>query len=410
MNQLKKIKNTLFILIILSACTSHSGKRLENGLWRGELAIAGNKQAPFLFEVKNANTDSTVITLINGEERVPLAGSVYSADSVIIPIESFDAKIVAKIYRDSMEGRFFKNYIDNDAGISFRAERGKTSRFEPVARPASIPIDGKWDVLFINELDTSHNVGIFTSANQIVTGSILTNSGDLRFLEGIVTEDGVKLSAFSGLSPYLIEMSFLDKGRFEGEFYTAKSKTKITGVRNDKAALADAYSLVKMKAGFDRLHFQLLNLDGKPVSLSDDQYKDKVVIVSILGSWCPNCMDEAKFLSPWYKENKNRGVEILGLAFERKDDFDYAKETINRLKKADDIQYTILFAGKAAPTTIAKVLPEIENFSGYPTTIFINKQGKVKKIHTGFNGPATGLFYKEFQTEFNALVDSLLAE
>jgi len=406
----EKIQNILFILMILSACTPHSNELWKDGLWRGELAVADSKQVPFLFEVKNANTDSTVVTLINGEERVPLAGIVYSGDTVIIPIESFDAKIVTKISGNSMEGLLLKNYIDDDTGISFKAKRGKTFRFEPVAQPTSISIDGKWDVLFIQGSDTSHNVGIFTSVNQIVTGSILTNSGDLRFLEGIVTEDGVKLSAFGGLMPHLIEIRFLNKDSFEGEFNTAKSKTKLTGVRNDKAALADAYSLAKMKPGFNRLHFKLPDMDGKLVSLSENQYKGKVVIVSILGSWCPNCIDEAKFLAPWYKENKNRGVEILGLAFERKDNFDYAKETINRLKKAEDIQYDILFAGEAHPITIAEVLPEIENFSGYPTTIFIDKQGKVKKIHTGFNGPATGLFYKEFQTEFNALVDSLLAE
>jgi peroxiredoxin len=405
-----KVKHFLFFLMTLSACTPRSGDSWKDGIWRGELAVADNKQAPFLFEVKNANTDSTVVTLINGEERVPLTGVIYSADTVVIPIASFDAGILAKISGDSMEGRFFKNYIENDEGIPFKALRGKTSRFEPVARPASIPVDGKWDVHFIGKSDTSHNVGIFTTENQIVTGSILTNSGDLRFLEGIVTEDGFKLSAFSGLSPYLIEIRFLGKDTFEGEFYTAKSKTKLTGVRNDKAALVDAYSLAKMKTGFDRLHFQLPDMNGKPVSLNDDRYKGKVVIISILGSWCPNCIDEAKFLAPWYKENKDRGVEIIGLAFERKDDFNYAKETINRLKETEDIQYDILFAGKAAPATIAEVLPEIDNFSSYPTTFFIDKQGKVRKIHTGFSGQATGLFYKEFQAEFNALIDSLLAE
>ncbi|MDR1632902.1 MAG: TlpA family protein disulfide reductase [Dysgonamonadaceae bacterium] len=393
--------------MILSACTPRSDK-CPDGLWRGELAVADNKQAPFLFEVKNADAGSTAVTLINGEERVPLTGVTYSSDSVIIPVESFDALIKAKISGDSMTGLFLKNYLENDEGIPFKAERGKTSRFEPVAAPTSFPIDGKWDIFFTGQSNTSHNVGIFSAENQIVTGSILTHSGDLRFLEGIVTEDGVKLSTFSGLNPYLIEIRFLDENTFEGEFYTAKGITRLTGARNEKAALNDAYSLTTMKPGFDRLHFQLPDMEGELVSLSDEQYKGKVVIVSILGSWCPNCIDEAKFLSPWYKENKDRGVEILGLAFERKDDFDYAKATINRLKKAEDIRYDILFAGKAAPATIAEVLPEIEHFSSYPTTIFINRQGKVSKIHAGFSGPATGLFYKEFQAEFNALVDSLL--
>jgi peroxiredoxin len=404
-----KTKYYLFFLMILSACTPRSGK-LQDGIWRGELAVADNKQAPFLFEVKNANTDSSAVTLINGEERVPLTGVTYSSDSVIIPVKSFDALIKAKISGDSMTGLFLKNYLENDEGIPFKAERGKTSRFKPVARPVSIPIDGKWDIFFVDRSDTSHNVGIFSTENQIVTGSILTNAGDLRFLEGIVTEEGVKLSAFGGLSPYLIEIRFLNENAFEGEFYTAKAVIRLTGSRNDNAALDNAYGLTKMKPGLDRLHFQLPDTEGKSVSPNDERYKGKVVIVSILGTWCPNCIDEAKFLAPWYKENKDRGVEIIGLAFERKDDFDYAKDAINRLKTAEDIQYDILFAGKAAPAAVAEVLPEIEDFSIYPTTIFIDKQGKVRKIHTGFSGPATGLFYREFQAGFNTLVDSLLAE
>jgi len=402
-----RLKYYVISLLTLSACTP---QKWQDGLWRGELAVQ-DKQAPFLFEVKNANTDSTILTLINGKERVPLTGVTYSSGSVTIPVELYDAVIKAKISGDYLEGRLFKNYIDDDKGIPFRARRGDFPRFEAAANPDSISIDGKWDILFINEHnDTSRNVGIFASDNQIVEGSILTSGGDLRFLEGIVTDSGVTLSAFSGVNPYLIDLHFLDENTFEGEFYTPRSTTKLTGRRNDKAALDDAYSLTRLKAGTDRIDFKLPATEGKIVSLDDDRYKNKVVVVSILGTWCPNCLDEAKYLSPWYDENKDRGVEIVGLAFERKNDFEYAQTTVGRLKKKYDIHYEIVFAGQANPETVARVLPGIENFSSYPTTIFIDKKGKVRKIHTGFSGPATGLFYHEYQTEFNNLINSLLSE
>ena len=115
-------------------------------------------------------------------------------------------------------------------------------------------------------------------------------------------------------------------------------------------------------------------------------------------------------MSPWYKENKNRGAEIVGLAFERKDDFDYAKGTLSRLKEKYDVDYEILFAGQVGDKAVQKVLPEIDKLSSYPTTFYIDKKGKVRKIHTGFTGPATGLFYDEFKKDFNSLIDSLLAE
>jgi peroxiredoxin len=246
-----------------------------------------------------------------------------------------------------------------------------------------------------------------------VTGSILTNSGDLRFLEGAVTGSGVQLSAFSGLSPYLIEIDFTGNDTFAGVLYTARGKTTLAGRRNDRAALSDAYGLTSLKRGFDRLGFTLPDADGRSVSLNDDRYKGKVVIVSVLGTWCPNCIDETKYLAQWYRENKQRGVEIVGLAFERKDDAAYAHAAINRLKAQYGVEYEILFAGKVGGEAVAKVLPEVgthgrESLLSYPTTFFIDRKGKVVKIHTGFSGPATGVFYEKWQEEFNALIDEYL--
>lgn len=384
---------------------------LKDGIWRGELSVADNHKAPFLFEVKNAATPSVKVVLINGEERVDLAGVTFRGDSVIIPVESYDAVIKAVVTGNTLQGRFLKNYMPNDAGVALSAEYNNKNRFAPVTNPADVSIDGKWDVLFVGEKsDTTRNVGIFKTANRIVTGSILTNSGDMRFLEGAYTSTGVQLSAFAGLSPYLIELNFAGKDRFEGTFFTARGKTKLIGRRNNKAGLADPYTLTKLKPGAETLSFKLPNINGQTVSLSDERYKNKVVIISILGSWCPNCLDEMKFLAPWYKANKARGVEIIGLSFERKDDFAYAKAAIARLKAKYGAEYEILFAGKVGDEATAKALPEVEKVNSYPTTIFIDKKGKVRKIYTGYNGPATGLFYEEFKQEFNGLMDDLLSE
>ncbi|MDR3193770.1 MAG: TlpA family protein disulfide reductase [Tannerella sp.] len=396
------------LLVLFFSCHSSDG-RWQDGLWRGELRIQ-DRQAPFLFETSRFGTDSATVTLMNGEERVALTGIRHEADTVIIPIEPYDAVIRAFVSGSRMEGRFMKNYIENDTGIPFHAERGDLPRFKEAARPVAIPIDGKWDICFIGAGDTAHNVGLFRSENRLVTGSILTRSGDLRYLEGAPTEAGVRLSAFSGQSPYLIELQFTSGDTFEGFFYTARSRTALKGVRNGQAELENACTLTRMKDGFTQLHFRLPDMNGEMVSLNDDRYRGKVVIVSILGSWCPNCLDETGFLSPWYKARRDQGVEIVGLAFERKDDFEYAKTAINRLRGKYGIEYEILFAGQAGAASIARVLPEIDAFSSYPTTFFIDKKGNVRKIHTGYSGPATGLFYEAFKEDFNALVDLLLSE
>lgn len=412
-NDMQMRKLQLFLLVLLLAGLSSCEKKneLREGIWRGELTVSGDRKAPFLFEVEKQGTDSATITLHNGEERVELPGVTLHGDTMVIPIIAYDAQIRGLLTDNRIEGTFIKNYIDGDPGVPFTAVYGVEERFEAVAEPTSYRIDGKWDVLFLSEEgDTTRNVGIFKTDSGIVTGSILTSSGDLRFLEGAYTGQGLQLSAFSGLSPYFIDLTFTDETRFEGIFYTSRGTTRLEGSKNDAAALVDAYSLAGLKPGYETLSFSLPDLEGNTISLSDERYKGKVVIVSILGSWCPNCLDEMAYLAPWYEANKQRGVEVLGISFERKDDPEYARKAISQLKERYDTGYPILFGGAVGKENVAGALPELDNFSSYPTTIFIDKQGKVRKIHTGFNGPATGLFYDEFIEEFNALIDSLLAE
>ncbi|MDD4698489.1 MAG: TlpA family protein disulfide reductase, partial [Fermentimonas sp.] len=230
--------NTLFILtaliIVISSCNQQNETvKLQTGTWLGELEVAENKKAPFLFEVSNTTYNSSTVTLLNGEERFDLEGVTFNNDTLIIPIVAYDAVIKGTLTDNQIDGKFTKNYIENDPGVPFKATYGINNRFEPVEQPALQQIDGKWDVLFIGEQgDTTRNVGIFKTDNSIVTGSILTLSGDLRYLEGTYTEKGVQLSAFSGLSPYYFEFNFTGENSFEGTFYTTRGTTRILGTKN----------------------------------------------------------------------------------------------------------------------------------------------------------------------------------
>jgi thiol-disulfide isomerase/thioredoxin len=148
------------------------------------------------------------------------------------------------------------------------------------------------------------------------------------------------------------------------------------------------------------------------VSINDPAYKNKVVIVQILGSWCPNCMDETRFLSAWYLQNKSRGLAIIGLAYERMASFANAKKMLQPFISRLHVTYPILATGVTVSDSLRteKTLPEIQEIIGFPTTIFVDKKGMIRKIHTGFNGPGTGEHYEVYKKEFNELVNSLLAE
>ena len=405
---MKNIVN--FILLgLLSACSAPT-HRLTDGQWRGAFN-AQDTEIPFLFEVKSADTENPTVTLLNGDDRLDLTGATYRNDSVIIPVRIYDAVMEAKIEGEQMSGRLVKLYSNRpDGRVPFVAQKGVVARFADTGEKATVSLDGRWEITF-PERDMAKQVGVFTQkADGALTGSILTPTGDYRYLEGSVQADRFYLSAFAGMTPYLVRGQFTGADKFTAEFITPAGISHFEGVRNPDAALPDAYTMTTLHPGYTSLGFRLPDLDGREVSLTDPKYKGKVVIVSILGSWCPNCMDETAFLAPWYKANRARGVEVVGLAFERKDDIEYARNQLSVFIEQLGVTYDILFAGRAGDETVAKVLPEATRIMSYPTTFFIDKKGNVRKIHTGFSGPATGKFYEEFKRSFNLTVNELIDE
>lgn len=406
MNKLKG-SNFIVLLVVLFGLASfqQDSKTLKEGLWRGVYTVPDN-EIPFLFEVK----DNSVF-LINGEDRFQAKNITYRSDSVFIPFDLYDAVLKCKMEGNQLHGKLVKASGGKVVSeVLFKAEYGNENRFPASNEKPAISLAGTWDINIGEGADAEKTVGNFSLKGSILTGSILTTTGDYRFLEGVAHGKTFELSAFGGSSPYLFKGEFTDNNTFKGEFVTSRKTTKLEGKRNAKAALPDAYKVSYLKEGYSTVAFSFPNLEGKKVSLSDPAYKGKVVIVTILGSWCPNCLDENKFLSGWYKENKNRGVEIIGLGFERKNDFESAQKSLTALKNRLGIDYQILFAGQSGTESASKALPQLNGISSFPTTIFIDKKGNVRKIHSGFSGPATGKFYEEFKTEFNALIDELVAE
>lgn len=390
------------LAISIASLKTQAQQAPENGAWRGTFKLVNGQESPFNFELQGKTA-----YLLNGSERFELKGITQKQDSLFIPVDIYDAVIAAKIVSPiALSGVFKKlNTAKPDKGIEFTAEYGKKYRFFQNQEAANVSLQGNWDVV-IGE-STNKIVGVFSQFGNKLTGTFLTITGDYRYYEGSVQGNDFYLSAFSGSSPSLIKGKV--KGNdLVGEIINARGLQTIKGVRNDKAELPDAYTLTTIKDGtsFDFTFPDAFT--GKSVSLKDSKYKGKAVIVTILGSWCPNCLDEAAFLAPWYKANKKRGVEIIGLAFERKNDPIFAKTRLEILKKRFGIEYDLLFAGIADKEFASKELPSLSGVLSFPTTILIDKEGNVSKIHTGYSGPATGKYYEEFVKEFNRDIDEVL--
>ena len=404
--------SSIVVFLFFSGCIvscQPSTKPLQQGLWRGGFTI-GENEIPFLFEAVGQTAELSSVFLINGSDRFQLKNVSYKNDSVFIPIDLYDAVLQAKILDHAIQGRLVKSGTAPDKGIPFTAKYGLAPRFAVKPEKPAVSLNGTWDIVIGTGESAEKTVGNFDQKEALLTGSILTTTGDYRFLEGDVYGKKFEMSTFGGSTPYLVKGEFSSDSIFTGEFITPRSKQPMEGRRNATANLPDAYQVTHLKDGFTTIDFTFPNLEGQKISLNDAKYKGKVVVVTILGSWCPNCLDENAFLAGWYKENSKRGVEIIGLGFERKNDFEFAKKTLGNLKNRLNIGYEILFAGQSGKDNASKALPQLNGIASFPTTIFIDKKGNVRKVHSGFNGPATGKFYDEFKTEFNGLIDQLVAE
>ncbi|RZA31738.1 MAG: redoxin domain-containing protein, partial [Lysobacteraceae bacterium] len=129
----------------------------------------------------------------------------------------------------------------------------------------------------------------------------MTATGDYRFLEGQLAGNLLQLSTFDGGFLYLFEATVQKDGSLKGEFWSGKTGYQTWEARKDaNASLKDPTKITTLQPGTETISFTFPDLEGKKVSLSDDQFRNKVVIIQILGSWCPNCLDETAFLAPWY--------------------------------------------------------------------------------------------------------------
>lgn len=404
----------LIMLSVISACQQSSRESFKNGTWRATLKTELGAEIPFNFEVTDS-AGKKVLDIINGEERFRVNEITLTDDSVFIQMPLFDSEIHAAIKGKNLSGRWIKHLADSDVAMKFEAVPDASWRFFNAEVKTKFNITGRWSTTFLSrdKKDTTLAIGEFNQNGTRLTGTFLTTTGDYRFLEGTVSNDKLYLSCFDGSHAYLFTAKLLnDSTIVNGIFYSGLSSVENwTAKKDDKAILPDAYSLTALKSGYEKLDFSFPNLNGEKVSLSDPKFQNKVVVIQFFGSWCPNCMDETAYLAPFYKKYKDRGVEVVALAYERSTDFERAKKNVGRMKERLDVSYDMLITGYTNDKDeVAKSLPMLNGFVAFPTTVLVDKSGKVRKIHTGFSGPGTGKHYTDFVEEFEKNIDDLLAE
>ncbi len=397
----------LFLAIV--SCNNQESESLREGMWLAQLEVMDKELLPFNFKLKKIES-AYVMNVYNAGETVQVDEIEIHNDSIKIRMPAFEGYISGTFNDSVIKGEFIKESLDRI--VPFHAVFGDSIRFHSSSN-ANVNVSGIWETKFSpNSEDEYLAKGIFSQQINKVSGTFRTTTGDYRYLEGIVDGDSLRLSTFDGAHAFLFTAKVTDSS-LNGTFYSGNHfKEPFVAHRNKEFELADEESLTFLKEGYEELQFSFPNTDDHLISLEDSRFKGKVVVVQIMGTWCPNCLDETKFLSEYVKTKKQDNFEVVALAFEYAKTKDLAFKGIERLINRVGVTYPILLAqyASSSKSKANEKLPMLNHIISYPTTIFIDKKGKVRKIHTGFNGPATGQKYIDFKEDFDQYIELLLSE
>ena len=352
-------------------------------------------------------------SLINGQERVRIDEVSFTDGELSLRFPAFNNEIRATLVDGDLNGELtLVKRFGNTQVMPFAATPGGEADPDDNAAP-NHDLSGRWAVRF-HEPDGSDSasIGEFAQRGSRLFGTFLNPNGDHRFLAGHVRGDNFDLSTFDGAHAFIFSGKIDESGAIvNADFWSGTSwHQNWSGERNDSVELPDAFSRTFLNPGYERFDFEFPNEAGLTVSLDDEKFADKVVLVTIAGTWCPNCNDEARFMVPFHKKFRDQGLEIVALLFEHFDDAALAAEQVRLFRAKHGIEYDTLIAGISDKTEAANTLPSLSAVLAFPTTIFIDRDGRVRQIHTGFTGPGTGEHYVRLQDQFTDLVNTLLDE
>ncbi len=380
------------------------------GTYRGVLSVAGG-DLPFGIELTRED-GALVAYLVNGPERARAPDTRLDGNRLEIRMPGYPHRLSA-VFRDArFEGTVeFLRPRGVIRSVRFIGMPGQAWRFFPKPDVAPADFSGRWALTFRDESGERIAIAELQQRGHEVWGTVLRPSGDDRYIAGEARGDTLFLSRFDGGSAFLYLGRLGADGTLGGDFHTGGGAHETWSGRRDPAAQLPVTGVhTTLKPGADRVEFTFPDLDGSLYAFPRAEHAGKVVLITIGGSWCPNCHDEAVFLRELLSSRRAQGLEVIQLMFEYTPDFASASATARAFADKFAIDYPVLIAGTTSDDDVLKKLPQLAQLRAYPSLLVIDRKGLVRNVHTGFNGPATGVHYEEQSRELTALVDSLLAE
>jgi thiol-disulfide isomerase/thioredoxin len=379
-----------------------------DGAWRAVLDLAGGElRFGMTLERRGSAWDGE---LCNGTSCQPFSAVRLAGDSVVLEMADYGAAITARLAGDSLTGVYRNVGNRGPRVIPFRASRGRW----PASRGSGRLI-GRWDAMWIGDFGTSPRVIQLRNGDAGLEGTIISNTGDYGHFAGQVKGDSFSIAHFDGSYVYLLTGVLGGGGgtpdTLRGLFHAGlRTQTPWIAVRSTGAPHLKALTENTQADTTEPFRFAFPDLDGRLVTERDPRFKGKVVIVDVFGTWCPTCHDAAPELVRLYRKHRERGLEIVGLAYEVSGDTALDRRQVRRYREKFDIPFTLLLAGVNDTEAAAATLPQLQGFTSFPTTIFLGRDGKVRRIHAGFYGPATGAQHAKQVRDWEGEVEQLLEE
>ncbi|HET7545006.1 MAG TPA: TlpA disulfide reductase family protein, partial [Polyangiaceae bacterium] len=391
----------LALSVGLAPSPAHAADAPPSGLWDAGIVVNG-VLIPFRLEL-TISGDRASGAFFNGDERVRSSSGNFRAESLVLAFAQYATSLQARWHDGSLTGA----YARNGQGYAFQARPHTVAAAVSGKVPA---IAGQWEIALENRKGEAAWRLFIRQSGAEVTASILRVDGDTGALSGSYRDGKFVLSHFSGARPLLLEITANADGSLS---LVQNGSTQYTALKSSQARAknlplpADPSRWTSVKDPTEPLRFSAPDLSGRTVTESDPRFKGKVVLVNIMGSWCPNCHDEAPFLEELYRSYKKRGLEVVALSFE--DSAQLADPTRLRAFIATyGIDYTVLLAGE--PSELREKLPQALNLTTWPATFFVARSGLVSGTHAGFAGKATGAAHEQLKAELRATVERLLAQ
>jgi thiol-disulfide isomerase/thioredoxin len=389
----------------LSACQREIGDPIA-GTWQAVVLNKAGEEVAFKLDLTREG-EQVSGALVNGDDRVVSTSGSFDGQTLRLRYDFYDGDLTATLEGDELRGEFSRQWRKETLRRQLRARRGVRQAGSKASSGAEI--SGDW-LLRVGEGDKQRIWrAAFRQQGSEVTGTIIPVSGDWGTLTGTFANGQLALSRFDGINAHLFKAKLTERGTLEGLLDSERkvvAERAASAQRDSTLAPPDPNSYTSMKNPAEPFHFKFFDLGGKIVASTDERFRNKVVIVTVTGSWCPNCHDEAPVLNELYDRYHTRGLEIVGLSFEYTGNWDRDHRQVKTFVARHKIKYPMLLAGSTEEAE--QKLSQLANFSAYPTTIFIGRDGLVKKIHAGFEGPATGERFTRLKAELDALVRELL--